>query len=465
MVLIRRLRRFAFDRPHVFLLQAANGTAARLAVEAWARTHGWPITVTPLDADVVVVCGTSSPPLAALVARVIAGVPAPRAVVTVTGDGRHDELESLLVAARETLWEWPPQRETTLAAPPDDADEQHTEDQDADDEHAGMDHAEDGGTDHGTDQMDHAAMGHGDMDMAMEAAGLPLAERAPDRDGLTLDVLHAPLGPLLAAWPAGLQLTLTLQGDVAQSAEVDVSLFRGAVASGSYWERPWRRALDGVAVTVAEAERRRAAAHLGSLARLLVVAGHDGAARAAARLRDAGLAETDLTVALHDVRALRRRLERSRLLHRATEGLGALTAAAAQAAGVTGPALRASGVAEDARAGSPAYPGFQPAAVDGAGDVRARWRQWLAETEAAIALAASGDARRPLVPVDGVLEGTRGCIRTDGPAPSHALVDVLPELVTGQEIAVVRLIVASLDPDGDDLASPARTAPGEHVHA
>ncbi len=237
MVLIRRLRRFAFDRPHLFLLQAANGTAARLAVEAWARTHGWPITVTPLDADVVVVCGTSSPPLAALVARVIAGVPAPRAVVTVTGDGRHDELESLLVAARETLWEWPPQRETTLAAPPDDADEQHTEDQDADDEHAGMDHAEDGGTDHGTDhdmdrdpdhgtdhgtdQMDHAAMGHGDMDMAMEAAGLPLAERAPDRDGLTLDVLHTPLGPLLAAWPAGLKLTLTLQGDVAQSAEVD----------------------------------------------------------------------------------------------------------------------------------------------------------------------------------------------------------------------------------------------------
>lgn len=447
MVLIRRLRRFAFDRPHLFLLQAANGTAARLAVEAWARTQGWPVTVTPLDADVVVVCGTASPPLAALVARVIAGVPAPRAVVTVTDS--HDELESLLVAAGDSLWQSPVQPETTQAGPPDDADA-HTEDQDAGDEHAGM---------------DHAAMGHGDMDMAMEAAGLPLAERASDRDGLTLDVLHTPLGPLLAAWPAGLKLTLTLQGDVAQSAEVDGSLFHGAPASGSYWERPWRRALAGVAVTVGEAERRRAGAHLDSLDRLLVVAGHDGAARAAARLRDAALAETDLTVALHDVRALRRRLERSRLLHRATKGLGALTAAAAQAAGVTGPALRASGVAEDARARSPAYPGFQPAAVDGAGDVRARWRQWLAETEAAIAVAASGDARRPLVPVDAVLEGTRGRIQADGPAPSRALVDVLPELVTGQEIAVVRLIVASLDPDGDDLTSPARTTTGEHVHA
>jgi hypothetical protein len=197
--LIRRLRRFAFDRPHLLLLQAANGTAARLAVEAWARTHGWPVAVTPLDADVVVVCGTSSPPLDAPLARVIAGVPAPRAVVAVSDDEPHDELESLVVAARESLWQSPAQRGT-----------------------AGMDHDMDHDAAHGMDQMDHAAMGHGDMDMAMEAAGLPLAKRASDRDGLTLDVLRTPLGPLLAAWPAGLKLTLALQGDVAQSAEVDV---------------------------------------------------------------------------------------------------------------------------------------------------------------------------------------------------------------------------------------------------
>jgi len=63
-----------------------------------------------------------------------------------------------------------------------------------------MDHAGMEGDDPPGD-MDHADKGHGDMDhggMSMEMdlpGGLAMADRAPDRDGLRLDVLHLQLGP------------------------------------------------------------------------------------------------------------------------------------------------------------------------------------------------------------------------------------------------------------------------------
>src|SRR3546814_2651945 len=40
------------------------------------------------------------------------------------------------------------------------------------------------------------------------------------RDGLALDAYTATFGPFLPVFPPGLQLSLTLQGDVVQSAEV-----------------------------------------------------------------------------------------------------------------------------------------------------------------------------------------------------------------------------------------------------
>ena len=48
----------------------------------------------------------------------------------------------------------------------------------------------------------------------MSPDGIPLAEGAEDRDGLEMDVLHLPLGPVLAHWPAGVVLRVTLHGDV-----------------------------------------------------------------------------------------------------------------------------------------------------------------------------------------------------------------------------------------------------------
>ncbi|MEQ4608488.1 hypothetical protein ABMX48_17785 [Streptomyces cavourensis] len=93
----------------------------------------------------------------------------------------------------------------------------------------------------------------------------------------------------------------------------------------------------------------------------------------------------------------------------------------AAAAGVTGPALVA------------------------LGDAYCRLLVWLDEIERAAT--ACGDTRV----LDATeLSGPRG--RLDGPVPpSQALLDVLPGLLEGAEFAGARIIVASLDPDLDEL--------------
>ncbi|MFA1539550.1 hypothetical protein [Actinomadura monticuli] len=95
-----------------------------------------------------------------------------------------------------------------------------------------------------------------------------MADRADDRDGLRLDVLRVPLGPVLPYWPAGLRVDLTLQGDVVQAAEVAVV----DRADGTFWT-----------------EERRVAARFDGLSRFLRVAGWEAAAERAAVLRDEAL--------------------------------------------------------------------------------------------------------------------------------------------------------------------------------
>jgi len=75
---------------------------------------------------------------------------------------------------------------------------------------------QDGAADHTDDTSD------SDHDnSAMMPDGIPLAEGGEDRDGLEMDELHLPLGPVLAHWPAGLVLRVTLHGDVVVDAEVE----------------------------------------------------------------------------------------------------------------------------------------------------------------------------------------------------------------------------------------------------
>ncbi len=252
-------------------------------------------------------------------------------------------------------------------------------------------------------------------------AGLAMAERADDRDGLKLDRLQVALGPVLADWPAGLIVRVGLQGDVIQQVEV-ATLTSKTVGDGfPFWDEPWLRAAAGEAVTRGEAARRRAAAHLDSLGRLLAVAGWQEAAVTARRLRDLLLAGAPSARLLPPLERWARRLERSRTLRWLTGSLGILEAEAAAAAGVTGPALRANG------------------------DVTARWRRWLVECSEAVGQL---DNRAPLGAAE--REGPRGRLDSRSP-PSRALLAVVPQLLEGAELAAARLIVASLDPDLDEL--------------
>lgn len=257
-------------------------------------------------------------------------------------------------------------------------------------------------------------------------AGLPMAGRAPDRDGLTLDVLHVPLGPVLPHWPAGLRLLVTVQGDVVQEAMVETLSVSGSVVP--FWDEPILRILAGESVSTGEVARRRASAHLDSLMRLLGVAGWDSAALRCAALRDRALGGEHAGGLSADFARLGRALRRSRPLRFATSRLGVLDARAADRYGVGGPAATA------------------------AGDVFDRVVHWIEAAEA--------DLRR----VDdttaaSTVDGPRG--RLDrGHAPSAALLAALPSLITGAELAGVRLIVASLDPDVSELALAGEGAHG-----
>ncbi|MBW0107108.1 hypothetical protein I4I78_32240, partial [Pseudonocardia sp. KRD-291] len=77
------LLRAGAGRPHVLVVAALGGTAARLAVEAELARRAWPIATSPADTDILVVAGEPGTELAAVLARIWAQIPAPRARVDV----------------------------------------------------------------------------------------------------------------------------------------------------------------------------------------------------------------------------------------------------------------------------------------------------------------------------------------------------------------------------------------------
>ncbi|MGI9002459.1 MAG: hypothetical protein ACR2GH_12435 [Pseudonocardia sp.] len=316
------LRRYATPCP--LLVTVRGGGAMRLAAERELRERGWAFASAPAEADLFVVCGVPGPELQDAVERVWSELPSPRARADI-----RDEAGAAGALDRA---------------------------------HARLDDAEE-------QRADTQARGGGGV------AELPMADRAPDRDGLVLDQLHVSLGPVLPDWPAGVALQLTIQGDVVQSAEVEV------VGESGVGTSPW-------------AGDARAAA-LDSVARLLTVCGCDTAARTARRLRDQLLAGVADDAELH---RFTRRLRRSRTLRWATDGLGYL---------------------EGARG-------------DLAGDATQRWRRWIEVVE---------QPERSGRPYGGRAER------------AQVALEVLPELLEGQELTAVRVVVASLDPDLDALPS------------
>ncbi len=455
MDVIAHLRRVAYARPRVFVAEAPGGTQARLRVERLARANGWPWAEAPPDADVLVLCGCFGRLSAPLVARLQAMLDPPAGTLLVVDDDdaadhiavdvrvKPADAETGLEAARQRLWQHPePARtlfgEANAHAGHGSSNRDHAEEGSAGghEEHSGHDHQGGDGAREGRDRGDHGDQGH---HRGMQPGGLPLAARAEDRDGLPLDVLYVPLGPVLSAWPAGLTLQLTLQGDVIQDLQVDTRHFAAKDSVRAFWNVPWHRALAGDEVPVAEAARHRAAAHLDSLARFLYVAGDEGGALIAARLRDEALAGQTADRLLQQVATLERRLVRGRLLDRVTRGVGRIEPQRAVEIELSGPALRAS----NGGGGRP-----RPATALGEGDARSRWHQWLAETKQALQQAADGGSAT--MSTKGRFEGPRGVLGQHT-APSRALLGAICETLVGQELAVARLIVASFDPDVAEL--------------
>ncbi|MDF3046803.1 MAG: hypothetical protein K0R30_3031, partial [Ornithinibacter sp.] len=254
MDLRRTLLRVAAGRPHVLVIGGLGTDRLRARVEQEVARRGWPISAAPADTDVVVVIGRPGPELRAVVDGVWAAVAAPRSHVRIAGE---DEVSSALDDAVQELADLAAQR---ALAPRSGLRAAHTDALPAEEGHDTSEHDEQGGHDeHG----DHHHDGGTEL-----LGGLAMADLGEDRDGLALDQLHVPLGPVLPEWPSGLLVDVVLQGDVIQEAR--------------------SRFLDLDDLDAVTAERLPDAARaLDCAARVLALSGWEGPAARARGLRDA----------------------------------------------------------------------------------------------------------------------------------------------------------------------------------
>lgn len=382
---------------HVLIVEVPGWAETRMLLEAELDRRGWMIALSPADADVLAVCGNPGDELLAVTERVWAQLPGPRARMRMTTSAG---LGSLLDDVAEQLADDPRQRRDALGRSRSTEVAKTQEDAPDPGDHGGMSHGgmdlSRGGMDHG--DMSHGGMDHGGMDMMMPG-GIPLAGGGDDRDGLEMDVLRVPLGPVLPHWPAGLVVDCVLQGDVIVSAEARVLGAQSVLAEES---------------TLADDPRRQRVLRLLDLAvRLLAVAGWRSAAETANRLRRDVLANADLPAQAAGLDRLRRQVERSMLLRWSLRGI---------APNRNPP-------------GSKKEPG---------GDIRHRLIGWLRE--------AADVAAKAHAPAD---QATGDADRAK--RASTALAD-LPEMIRGADLGTARLLIAGLGLDTAALAESHRSA-------
>lgn len=231
--------------PRPMIVELPGGARARVAVERAARERGWKTTTSPAEANILVVAGQAVEPY---VTRVWDSVPAPRTRLDVTESFDERELDLALARLRDV--------ESQRAGAPGPVDRQDE---------------------------------------------VPMADRARDRDGLMLDRLRVPLGPVLPLWPAGLVVHTRLQGDVIQEASVELV----GAAEDTFWfgAGPVARRLD-------------------SCARLLALAGWPEMATEAKRLRDDALDDALDGGQADGLRQWVRRVRRSATLRWLLAGVG-----------------------------------------------------------------------------------------------------------------------------------------------
>ncbi|RSN12627.1 hypothetical protein DMB42_10550 [Nonomuraea sp. WAC 01424] len=368
------LLRWAAGHARPLLVPAGDGTRARLLAEAELARRRLRPAVSVAEAGLLVVCGTPGEELTEAVRTVWAGMPVPRARVDLPAGvsprsvARAFDRAVARLADREAQWRDAAALAATPWTPPD--------------EHRPMDGEHGGGSAGG-----HGGGGEHEHHMGAPG-GVPMAERGPDRDGLTLDRLHVPLGPVLPDWPCGLVVETVLQGDVIQEAVV-----RWVEPAESFWTEPSADRAAGLPVTCGEAARRQAVSRLDALGRLLSVAGWPAAARRARTLRDLLFADAPPDAVARPYERFERQVRRSATLRWM---------------------LRDIGPTPD-------------------GDTLSRLDGLLTRTRAAISSLGDNTTLGDNTPVDGGSPPVRNALG--------------PGLLVGAELATARLIVAGLDPE------------------
>lgn len=251
------------------------------------------------------------------------------------------------------------------------------------------------------------------MSMIEMTEGMPASG-----DGLIMEWVPAPYGPLFPGLPGGLSITFTLDGDTVAETEVDpgieghspAEILRGPARSLA--ERVTKldplsplsyrllafQAIEnasGTQVSDEEAlsrlgalERERAASHLGWAASFGFLIGDSFLSRRASRLQLTLLRSANVD----EIRRLKddtedfiRKALRTPLLGSKLGGIGTLDGSGAESA--TGPVTRAAGFEADARSEDPIYRklGFYPLVRDG-NDALARFRLRLEEITQSLGL-------------------------------------------------------------------------------
>jgi hypothetical protein len=310
------LRTLAVRRVGVLLVEVPGWARTRWAAERELRRRGWRMATSSADADVLLVCGEPGDRLRAVCDTVHARMPGPRGWA---GARSPDLVPSALDAAAGALFDRRRVQQDLhgrpahpVMGPPVPAEGQ-------DGHHDGVDAepADDGSADHNQedhdqedhDQENHDQEDHDHGDMEMAPGGVPLAgSGGDDRDGLEMDVLHVPLGPVLPCWPAGLLLRCTLAGDVV----VEV----GAEVLGADPATPRPTGHEPAAPVL-----------LDRAAQVLSLAGRSDLAVRCERARDALLHGADRS-AVPDLESLARRVARGRSLRWALGGTGTVDAEA-----------------------------------------------------------------------------------------------------------------------------------------
>lgn len=442
------LASWAARRPHVLIVAVPGHARVRWAVEQSVLAQGGTLALSPADADVLLLAGPAAGATADSAARVWEQMPHPKVLTKVSA---AENAAAVVAAAVHELSHAPgnllshaapagnrlsrvatlgsgatpmteareepqtPMGSASSAVPHNDHQANKSEDgrRQHDPRHDGSgatlprpDDAQNPDV-QGMGDHDMGGQGHHGHDMGgMEMpGGLMMADRVDDRDGLKLDVLHVPFGPVLAFWPAGLVVETTLAGEVVVEADWWVLDAEGVVASPTDLDAPAR--------------------HLDAVATLLMLAGADGLVALARGARDRvlrGWGATDLARP-EDVRAvsatvdaLARSAQRTLGLQRVLSRIGVMSALDADAAGLP--------------------PGY----------VGSAWDRLM----------------RRLAAVMQQLGGPAGAGRSDDAFRStdvRSLLEVTTRLMIGVAVDEARLLVASLAPDTDMLAVGPPTVP------